>query len=112
MLYVNAKSRAKIELFRATLYNHLKEKKKRYSDQRERILKVLYEQSRPVSVDFIVKRISASSHAAVGVATVYRNIKLFEELGMLHIVHKVQKGYLLKRDIDCDEVEVINDISI
>lgn len=112
MLYINIKSRARIEVFRTLLYDHIKEQKMRYSDQRERILKILYEQSRPVSADFIAKKLSASSHATVGAATVYRNIKLFEELGMLHVVKKVQKGYLLKKDIDCNDVEVLNDISL
>ncbi|QFR50002.1 hypothetical protein FJR48_09805 [Sulfurimonas lithotrophica] len=109
MLYINAKNREKLSVFRNVIYNHLKQNKLRYSDQRERVLKILHEQSYPVSVEYLVNKLNENS-SNVGYATVSRHIKFFDELDMLIIVNKIPKGYLLKKDIDCDYVEVISTI--
>lgn len=108
MLYINPKNRAPLENFRKILYNYIKENGLKYSDQRERVLKILYEQSYPVSIDFLVKKLNEQTLGA-GYATVSRNIKLFHSLEMLLVVNKVQKGYLLKKEMACDEVEVHNE---
>lgn len=107
MLYVNPKSRVGLDVFRNVLYNHIKENRLRYSDQRERVLKVLYEQSYPVSIECLVNKLNEQTLGA-GYATVSRNVKLFEKLGMLIVVNKVQKGYLLRKDINSEDVDVVN----
>ena len=107
MLYINSNDRASIESFRMLVYSHLKENRLRYSDQRERVLKILYAQHYPVSVDFLVKRLNEQSLGA-GYATVSRHIKFFEKLDMLITVKKTPKGYLLKQSVNNSEVEVLN----
>ncbi len=107
MLYINSKDRDSIESFRMLVYNHLKENKLRYSDQRERVLKILYAQHYPVSVDFLVKSLNEQTLGA-GYATVSRHIKFFEKLDILITVAKTPKGYLLKKSVDNSEVEVIS----
>jgi len=107
MLYINSKDRASIETFRLVVYDHLKVNKLRYSDQRERVLKILYSQHYPVSIDYLVKKLNEHSLGA-GHATVSRHIKFFDNLDMLITVTKTPKGYLLKKDIDSSEVEVVN----
>lgn len=106
MLYISQKKRAKLSKFRTAIYDYIKKNGLRYSDQRERVLKILYTQSYPVSVEFISKKL-AEEKIGAGYATVSRHIKFFEELGLLISVNKIPKGYLLKKDIDCNEVEVL-----
>ncbi|DAB29679.1 MAG TPA: hypothetical protein CFH84_08230 [Sulfurimonas sp. UBA12504] len=107
MLYINAKERAGIEVFRLAIYNTLKEKNLRYSDQRERVLKILYTQNYPVSIDYLVSKLSENGSTASN-TTISRHLKFFDTLDMLVIVQKIPKGYLLKKSIDNNEVEVVN----
>jgi len=107
MLYINAKDREGLSVFRSKIYNYLKQNKLRYSDQREKVLKILHEQSYPVSIEYLVSKLNEDSKS-VGYATVSRHIKFFEKLDMLLIVNKIPKGYLLKKDIDCDDIEVVS----
>ena len=107
MLYINSKDRENIESFRIVVYNYIKENKLRYSDQRERVLKILYSQHYPVSVDFLVKKLNEQTLGA-GYATVSRHMKFFEKLDMLIVVKKAQKGYLLKKSVDNSDVEILN----
>lgn len=107
MLYINSKDRASISLFRTRMYNYIKENKLRYSDQRERVLKIMHMQNYPVSVDFLVKKLNKQTLGA-SYATVSRHIKLFEKLDMLIVVLKSQKGYLLKKSVKNCDVEVLN----
>ena len=106
MIYISTKKRSNLAKFRTTIYDHIKKNKLRYSDQRERVLKILHAQSYPVSVEFIAKKLKEEKVGA-GYATVSRHIKFFEELDLLITVNKTPKGYLLKSDIDCDDVEVL-----
>ena len=107
MLYINSKDRDSIEQFRTVMYNYMKENRLKYSDQRERILKVLYAQHYPVSVNFLVKKLNDETLGA-GYATVIRQLKFFEKLNILIIVPKSPKGYLLKAEADTGSMEVIN----
>ena len=107
MLYINSKEREPLSVFRSKIYNYLKQNKLRYSDQREKVLKILHEQSYPVSIEYLVSKLNEDSKS-VGYATVSRHMKFFEKLDMLVVVNKVPKGYLLKKDIDCDDVEVVS----
>jgi len=106
MLYINTKEREPLSVFRNVIYNHLKQNKLRYSDQRERVLKILHEQSYPVSIEYLVNKLNENSSGA-GYATVSRHMKFFEKLDMLIIVNKVPKGYLLKKDLNTDDLEVV-----
>ncbi|QOP42176.1 MULTISPECIES: transcriptional repressor [Sulfurimonas] len=106
MLYISAKGRASLTKFRTSIYDHIKKNRLRYSDQRERVLKILHAQSYPVSIEFISKKLK-EERVGAGYATVSRHIKFFEELDLLITVNKIPKGYLLKKDVDCDEVEVL-----
>lgn len=106
MLYISPKKRAKLAKFRSAIYDHIKKNKLRYSDQRERVLKILHAQSYPVSVEFIAKKLKEEKMGA-GYATVSRHLKFFEQLDLLITVNKIPKGYLLKSDVDCDELEVL-----
>ncbi len=107
MLYINSNERAHINTFRMFIYNYMKENKLRYSDQRERVLKVLYAQNHPVSIDYLVKKLNEQTLGA-GYATVSRQVKFFEKLDMLIVVHKTKRGYLLKKEVDSSDIEVIN----
>ena len=106
MLYINQKERDPLDSFRSVIYNYLKENRLRYSDQRERVLKILYSQSYPVSTEFLVKKLNEQT-LGVGYATVSRQLKFFEDLNILIVVKKAPKGYLLKKNIDCSDIEVI-----
>lgn len=106
MLYICAKKRSPLSKFRTAIYDHIKKHKLRYSDQRERVLKILYAQSYPVSIEFIATKLK-EERVGAGYATVCRHLKFFEELELLIVVNKVPKGYLLKEDIDCEDVEVL-----
>lgn len=105
MIYVSAKERKSIDIYRKVIYNYIKENSLKYSDQRERVLKILYTQHYPVSVDFLVKKLSDEKFGA-SYATVSRHMKFFEKLDMLIVVKKAQKGYLLSADIDDSDIEV------
>jgi len=107
MLYVNAKERSDIKVFRALIYNKIKSEGLRYSDQRERVLKILYEQNYPVSIEFLVKKLGEVS-ASANYATVARHIKFFESLEMLLVVNKTPKGYLLKESVSDADVDVLH----
>ena len=111
MIYIHSSERDSLSSFRSVMYNYIKENKLRYSDQRERVLKILYAQHYPISVEFLVKQLKEQTLGA-SYATVLRHLKFFEKLNMLIVVPKSQKGYLLKATIDTSEVEVIGqDIS-
>lgn len=105
MLYVNQKERDPLDEFRAVIYKYLKENKLRYSDQRERVLKILYSQSYPVSTEFLVQKLNEQTLGA-GYATVSRQLKFFEKLNMLIIIQKAPKGFLLKKSIDDAGIDV------
>jgi len=107
MLYINSNERVSISLFRAHMYNHIKENNLRYSDQRERVLKIMHMQNYPVSIDFLVKKLNEKTLGA-GYATVARHVKFFDKLDMLIVVPKSQKGYLLKKSVDNSDVEVLS----
>ena len=107
MLYISSKDRDSIDIFRTVMYDYMKKNRLKYSDQRERVLKILYAQHYPVSVDFLVKKLNEQT-LGVGYATVSRQLKFFEKLDMLIIVPKSQKGYLLKAEADTSNIEVVN----
>ncbi len=107
MLYINEKDREDIDVYRSVMYDYIKENKLKYSDQRERVLKILYAEHYPVSTDYLVKKLNEKTLGA-GYATVSRHLKFFEKLDMLIIVKKTQKGYLLKASIDVSDIEVIS----
>lgn len=104
MLYISAKERASIEVYRTAMYSYIKKNRLKYSDQRERVLKVLYTQNYPISVESLVKKLNEETLGA-GYATVSRHLKFFEKLNMLIVVNKTQKGYLLKANIDRSDIE-------
>ncbi|MEA2099305.1 MAG: transcriptional repressor, partial [Campylobacterota bacterium] len=104
MIYISSKERMSIDKFRAVIYNYIKENRLKYSDQRERVLKILYSQSYPVSIDFLVKKLNETTKG-IGYATVSRQIKFFQKLDMLEVVNKIPKGYLLKKNVDDSHIE-------
>ena len=106
MLYINPKERDPLVCFRRALYHHLRENRKRYSDQRELVLKLLHEQSHPVSIDYLTRHLSGDKKSA-GYATVCRHVNFFAEMGWLIVIDRVKKGYLLKKECLYDE-EVID----
>lgn len=106
MLYINPKERSGLPRFRKVLYHYLKENNKRYSDQRERVLKLLHEQSHPVSIDYLTRQL-ANHKKSAGYATVCRHVNFFVEMEWLIVVNKVKKGYLLKKECTYDE-EVVH----
>jgi len=107
MLYINANERVGIEVFRSVIYDTLKANGLRYSDQRERVLKILYAQSYPVSIEFLVNRLSEINVSASS-ATVSRHIKFFDSIGLLIVIKKTPKGYLLKKSIESGDAEVVH----
>ncbi|MBN2815182.1 MAG: transcriptional repressor [Campylobacterales bacterium] len=107
MLYINAKERAGIEVFRSLIYTKIKEEGLRYSDQRERVLKILYEQNYPVSIEYLLTKLRESNVGA-SYATVSRHIKFFDSLEILITVNKTPKGYLLKKSIENQDTDVVH----
>jgi len=99
MLYIARDDRDTIDMFRKYLYTYLKENKLKYSDQRERVLKILYSQSYPISIDFIVKKLNDERDGA-SYATVSRHIKFFQKINFLITINKTKNTYLLKKNID------------
>jgi Fe2+ or Zn2+ uptake regulation protein len=106
MIYINPKERSPLSHFRKALYRHLQESNRRYSDQRELVLKLLHEQSHPVSIDYLTRQLADGKKSA-GYATVRRHINFFAEMGWLIVINRVKKGYLLKKECLYDE-EVID----
>lgn len=94
MLYINPKERAKLTKYHEEIYQYLKRNKLRYSDQREKVLKLLYEQSKPVSIDFLAQQLGKIK-SGIGYATVSRHMKFFEALELVAIVNKIPKSYIL-----------------
>ncbi len=111
MLYINPKERDPLACFRKALYDHLKENRKRYSDQRELVLKLLHEQSHPVSIDYLTRQLSDGKKSA-GYATVCRHVNFFAEMGWLIVIDRVKKGYLLKKECLYDGEVIDIEISL
>lgn len=100
---IDPKEREPLAGFRKVLYRYLKERRLRYSDQRERVLKLLYMQERPLSIDAIARQLNEAQPKAAGYATVSRHIRFFRELGWLDVCEKPRRGYLLKKEVTtCD----------
>jgi Fe2+ or Zn2+ uptake regulation protein len=103
MPYIDPKEREPLSGFRKVLYGYLKERRLRYSDQRERVLKLLYVQECPLSIDAIARQLNEEQPKAAGYATVSRHIRFFQELGWLDVCEKPRRGYLLKKKVNtCD----------
>lgn len=94
MVWINPQKRSPLKEFHSALYSYIRANNKRYSDRREQVLKVLYTQSVPLSIDTILKRLG-EEHPEVGYATVARHIHFFDRLGWLHVS---KRKYLLKSD--------------
>ena len=104
MLYQDTKRRHSLKAFRECLYRYLKAHALRYSDQRERVLKALYAQSYPVTIDRLLRILNEENFKAASYPTVVRHINFFNRLGWLKVVEKPQKEYLLQaRPKDCKE---------
>ncbi len=101
MLYINTQDRDDIEHFRMFIYNYIKEHKLKYSDQRERVLKMLYSQKYPITTDLLVNKLNERS-TQIGYATVSRHLRFFTKLNMLLVVNRTQKSFLLKKSMGCD----------
>jgi len=97
MSEIAPKSRVSIVEFRNKLYAHLKEHNLRYSDQRERILKLLYLQSTALDVDGITRKLNSEKPKSASYATVLRQMKFFADLGFVYV--SSQNRYLLKQSL-------------
>ncbi|MEA1920244.1 MAG: transcriptional repressor [Campylobacterota bacterium] len=95
MLYINLKERKRLSVFRECLYRYLKDHELRYSDQRERVLKMLYAQKYPLAVDKLLRLLNENQSKAASYPTVVRHINFFNDLGWLKVVDKRHKEYLL-----------------
>jgi len=60
-----------------------------------------------VSIEYILTKLSESKFIA-NYSTISRHMKFFEALDLLIVVHKTAKGYLLKKSIEDEDMEVIN----
>lgn len=99
MFYISSTDRVCIDIFRKYIYNYLKDNKLKYSDQRERVLKILHSQNYPVSINFLVKKLNEETEGA-GYATVSRHIKFFQKIDLLISINKTKNTYLLKKNLD------------
>ncbi len=95
MLYQDVNKRKSLKVFRECLYSYIKANALRYSDQRERVLKVLYKQSYPMTIDKILRILNNDNVKAASYPTVVRHINFFNRLGWLRVVDRPQKEYLL-----------------
>ena len=77
----------RVNIVKADIYAHkeiLKENGYKLTSQRKAILKILMEnRSEHLSCDDIFK-ITSVEHPEIGIATIYRTLQLFEELGMVY----------------------------
>ncbi len=95
MLYIDSRRRAPMAQFHHCLYRHLKANELRYSDQRERVLKVLHKQSYPATIDKLLRLLNAEQYKGASYPTVVRHINFFAAMGWLKVVEKVHREYLL-----------------
>jgi Fe2+ or Zn2+ uptake regulation protein len=98
MVWINPQKRRPLKEFRGELYRYIRANNKRYSDRREQVLKMLYTQSIPLSIETILKRLG-EEHPEIGYATVARHIHFFDRLGWLHVT---RRKYLLKAEAIID----------
>lgn len=94
MICIDPAQRSGLKVFRCCLYRYLKENRLRYSDQRERVLKTLYMQRHPATIDRLV-RILNEQEMKASYPTVARHINFFNKLGWLKVIGKVHREYLL-----------------
>ena len=94
MIWINPQNRQPLEEFHRILYAYLKATDRRYSDQRERVLKLLYLQASPLSTGAIYRRLK-EEYPDIGYATVARHLLFFNQIGWLHVF---QRRYLLKAE--------------
>ncbi|MEA3521670.1 MAG: hypothetical protein U9R50_01710 [Campylobacterota bacterium] len=99
MLQIDPKNRDDLKVFREQLYTHLRNNKLRYSDQRERVLKMLYMQSSPLNIEILTRKLNENMPKAASYPTVARHINFFNKLGWLIVINKIHKQYLLKERI-------------
>ncbi|MEA2110796.1 MAG: transcriptional repressor [Campylobacterota bacterium] len=95
MIYISPKQRKSLSVFRESLYKHLKEHDLRYSDQREQVLKILYKQSCPTTIDKLVLILSSEYRKSASYPTVARHVNFFREMGWLQVANKSHKEYIL-----------------
>lgn len=95
MLYVNSKQRQSLGVFRNCLYQYLKDNNLRYSDQRERVLKLLYVQNHPATADRLLRLLNKKKPKSASYPTMIRHINFFNELNWLKVVEKTHREYLL-----------------
>jgi Fe2+ or Zn2+ uptake regulation protein len=95
MHYINSKQRQSLGVFRTCLYQYLKENNLRYSDQRERVLKLLYLQSYPATAEKLLRLLNEEKPKSASYPTMVRHLNFFNKLGWLKVVEKTHQEYLL-----------------
>ena len=75
-----------LQVARARLATHMREKGLKHTRQREQILEVFFEGGGHASIDEVLGRVQERM-PGVGYATVYRSMKLFVEAGLAHERH-------------------------
>ncbi len=112
----------KLEVLKLKLKNHLSQENLKYTDQRWSIAKTILKSGGHLDAKEIVA-IVKKSQPSIGAATVYRNIKVLCEAGLLELTHQTIDGrdvYELPDEdhhdhilcVDCGEVFEFNNSKI
>ncbi len=99
-----------IEKNRERLSRHSAENKLNASDTRDKILEIVLQQKKHFSIQDLVKLVR-DDHAEIGFATIYRNVALFLEAGILIEAFSNSKGitfYELNREVEHDHVQCLD----
>lgn len=97
------KNRERLERFAA-------ENKLNASDTRDKIMEIVFMEEKHFSIQDMVTTVRAK-HPEIGFATIYRNVALFFEAGLLTEAFTNSKGitfYELNRDVDHDHVQCLD----
>ena len=96
MLYIDPKSRDTIELFQASLEQHLHKRALRRSLQRKRLLLLMHAQSYPIGMQRIMTLFKEAQYS-YSYPTLIRHVNFFVDLGWLKVVGHTQRTFLLIR---------------
>lgn len=98
MIYIDSSERSPIILFKQYLYQYMKSRGLKYSQQREEVLKMLHRLSKPVTAQGLMELVNQEGYSVVSYTTTVRHINFYREVGWITVVNKVHKQYILVKD--------------
>ncbi len=99
-----------LERNRERLERYAAENKLNASDTRDKIMETVFKEEKHFSIQYMVSTVRAK-YPEIGFATIYRNVALLFEAGLLTEAYTNSKGitfYELNRDVDHDHVQCLD----